>query len=109
MNDHALWNLTLEALAVIRTHYRPVAERIAAESGLDGWTWGLLLAAFTFEPETTTPARLQVRGPYTATDAYLTRLAAAAQKDYLAEVAPGEYRLMEAGRAEALRFIGDGP
>jgi len=80
MNDHALWNLTREALAVIRTHYEPVMERIIAESGLDGWTWGLLLAALTFEPETTSLARLQVRGPYTATDAYLARLAAAARK-----------------------------
>jgi hypothetical protein len=105
MDEHKLWNLTREALAAIRTHYEPVMERIITESGLDGWTWGLLLAAFTFEPETTTPARLQVRGPYTATDAYLTRLVAAAQKGYLAEAAPGEYRLMEAGRAEALRFI----
>lgn len=105
MDEHKLWNLTLEALAAIRAHYEPVMERIITESGLDGWTWGLLLAAFTFEPDTTTPARLQVRGPYTATDAYLTRLAAAAEKGYPAEVTPGEYRLMEAGRAEAQRFI----
>lgn len=105
MNDHTLWDLTREALAVIRTHYEPVMERIITESGLDGWTWGLLLAAFTFEPETTTPARLQVRGPYTAADAYLDRLAAAAEKDYLTEVAPGEYRLTNAGQAETHRFI----
>ena len=105
MNDHALWNLTHEALAAIRTHYEPVAESIAAESGLDGWTWGLLLAALTFEPETTTPARLHVRGPYTAADAYLARLAAAAQKGYLAEARPAEYRLTDTGRVETHRFI----
>ncbi|MBC8249622.1 MAG: hypothetical protein H8E90_08080 [Anaerolineales bacterium] len=105
MNNHTLWNLTLEALAAIRTHYEPVAERIAAESGLDGWTWGLLLAALPFEPETTTPARLQVRGPYTAADAYLTRLAAAAKKGYLAEARPGEYRLTDTGQVETHRFV----
>ena len=54
----------------------PVFERLSAESELGLPTWGLLLAALTFEPETTTPERLQVRGPYTAADAYLTRLAA---------------------------------
>jgi len=105
MNDHALWSLTIEALTAIRAHYWPVAERIAAESGLDGWMWGLLLAAFTFEPETTTPALLQVRGPYTATEGYLTRLAAAAEKDYLVEVALGEYHLTDTGRAEVHRSV----
>ena len=105
MDEHKLWNLTLEALAAIRAHYEPVAERIAAESGLDGWTWSLLLGALIFEPETTTLARVQVRGPYTAADAYLSRLAAAAQKGYLAEARPGEYRLTEAGRVEAHRFV----
>jgi len=103
MDEHKLWNLTLEALAAVRTHYEPVIERFIAESGVT--TWGLLLMALTLEPETTSPARFQVRGPYTAADAYLGPLAAAAEKGYLAEGAPGEYRLMEAGRAEALRFI----
>jgi hypothetical protein len=103
MDERKLWNLTLEALAAVRTHYEPVIERFIAESGVT--TWGLLLMALTLEPETTSPVRFQVRGPYTAADAYLGPLAAAAEKGYLAEVAPGEYRLMEAGRAEALRFI----
>jgi len=105
MNDHALWSLTGEALAALRTHYEPVMERIITESGLDGWTWWLPLAALTFEPETTTPARLQVRMPYMAADLYLTRLIAAAEKGYLAEVAPGEYRLTDTGRVEAHRFV----
>ena len=105
MNDHTLWNLTLEALAAIRTHYEPVVGRIAAESELNGWAWGLLLAALTFEPETTSPARLLVRGPYTATDAYLTRLIAAAEKGYLTEVRPGEYQLTDTGRVETHRFV----
>jgi len=105
MNDHALWNLTLEALTAIRAHCEPVAGRITAGSGLDGWTWGLLLATLNFEPETTTPVRLQVRGPYTAADAYLTRLAAAAKKGYLAEARPAEYRLTDTGRVETHRFV----
>jgi len=83
----------------------PLIERIITESGLDGWTWGPLLTAFTFEPESTTPARLQARGPYTAVEAYLARLSAAAGRGYLAEAPPGEYRLTDTGRAELERFI----
>ncbi len=105
MNEHPLWNLAGEALAAIRAHYEPAVERIITESELVGWTWGLLLTAFAFEPESTTPARLQVRGPYTAVDAYLARLSAAAGKGYLAEASPGEYRLTDTGRAEMERFI----
>lgn len=105
MYEHPLWNLAGEALADIRAHYEPAVERIITESGLDGWTWGLLLSAFTFEPESTTPARLQVRGPYTAVEAYLARLSAAAGRGYLAEASPGEYRLTDTGRAELERFI----
>ncbi|MGA9349695.1 MAG: hypothetical protein WBW48_12950 [Anaerolineae bacterium] len=103
MDEHKLWNLTLEALAAIRAHYEPAAERITVESELDGWTWGLLLAALTLEPMI--PSRLQVRGPYTAAEGYLARLAAAADKGYLSEVAPGEYCLTDVGRAETHRFI----
>jgi hypothetical protein len=105
MNMHPLWNLAGEALAAIRAQYEPVIERITTGSGLDGWTWGLLLSAFTFEPESTPPARLQVRGPYTAVEAYLARLSAAAGRGYLAEASPGEYRLTDAGRAGLERFI----
>ncbi len=105
MDERKLWNLTREAVAAIRTHYEPVIERIITESGLAGRTWWVPLAALTFEPETTTTARFQVRDPYTAADAYLTRLIAAAEKGYLAEVAPGEYRLTDTGRVEAHRFV----
>jgi hypothetical protein len=105
MNGHKLWNLTREAVATIRTHYEPVIERIITESGLDGGTWWVPLAALTFDPETTTIARFQVRDPYTAADAYLTRLIAAAEKGYLAEARPGEYRLTDMGQVEAHRFV----
>lgn len=85
----------------------PIFERLltSAESGLDLPTWGLLLAALTFEPETITPGRLQVRGPYTAADDYLARLATAAETGHLEEVTPGEYSLTKVGRTEAQRSI----
>lgn len=105
MDEHTLWNLVHEAWAALGLHFMPIFKRLSAEGGLDSPTWGLLLAALTFEPETTTPARLQVRGPYTAAEGYLARLASAAEKSYLVEVAPGEYRLSDTGRAEAQRSI----
>lgn len=105
MDQYTLWDLVREAWAPLAPRFMPIFERLSAESGLDSATWGLLLAALTFEPETTTPARLQVRGPYTAAEGYLARLVAAAEKGYLMEVAPSEYRLSDAGRAEAQRSI----
>jgi len=126
MNDHELWDLIRQAYAAIARHYDPVAERITAESGLDARTWGALLAVFTFD---LTPSPLHppspllagegkggwgvgaryflVRGPYTAAEAYQSRLAAAANKGYLAEGALGEYRLTEAGRTATARFVAE--
>ena len=83
MDDHRLWNLGSEAEAAMVSHYEPVFNRFGAACGLDGPTVGLLLAALTFEPQTTTPARLQVRGPYTAAETYLARLATATEQRYL--------------------------
>ncbi len=105
MDDHALWSLTHEAWAALDAHLEPIVERLSAESGVDHAAWGLLLAALTFEPETTTPARLRMRGPYTAAEGYRTRLAAAVEKGYLTEVTPDEYRLTDAGHTETWRFI----
>ncbi len=62
MKRSDLWNLTGAALAAISRHYDAVAERLSAESGLDVRTWGLLMAALTFGPATTTLARMSVRG-----------------------------------------------
>ncbi|MFQ5340141.1 MAG: hypothetical protein ACE5F6_01195 [Anaerolineae bacterium] len=105
MDDHELWELTHEAWAALGAHLDPIIERLSAESGVDHAAWGLLLAALTLEPETTTPARLQVRGPYTAAEGYRTRLAAAAEQGHLTEVAPDEYRLTDTGHAATQRFI----
>jgi helix-turn-helix protein len=105
MDNNSLWSLTQEAGRAIVTHYAPVFDQFAARSGLSDRIVGLLLAAITFEPETVTPARLRVRDPYTAAEAYLSKLASAAQKGYLAEQAPGEFRLPPASRAEVQHLI----
>ncbi len=105
MDDHTLWNLAGEAEDAIVSHYEPVFTRFSADSGLDVPTVGLLLAAITFEPDTTTPARLRVRGPYTATQTYLARLAAATETGYMTEGSSGEYRLNDPGRVSLQRLI----
>jgi hypothetical protein len=105
MEDQILWRLARQAWTALGSRFMPVLEGLAAESDLDLPTWGLLLAAPTFEPETTSPARLQVRGPYTAAEGYRGRLDMAAGAGYFEELAPGEYRLTKAGRAGVQRTL----
>lgn len=105
MDNESLWNLTKEVLKLIRARYEPAVEPIILSSGLDARIWGMLLAAQTFEPENTSPAHLMVRGPYTSAEQYLTRLHAAAAKEYLEEVSPGEFRLTEKGKEGITQFI----
>jgi hypothetical protein len=105
MDNESLWNLTKEALKLIRSSYEPAVEPIILSSGLDARIWGILLAAQTFEPEYTSPAHLLVRGPYTSAEQYLTRLYAAVAKGYLEEISPGEFRLTERGKEGVNQFI----
>jgi len=105
MDNLALWNLIHEAWQAIFPHYDPVFARHATESGLEGPVWSLLLAVQTFGPEAISPALLLVRGPYTAAYSYLTRLEAAAAKGYLMQVAPGQFRLTDLGRAHVDRAV----
>lgn len=105
MDNESLWNLTKEALKLVRSSYESAVDPIILSSGLDARIWGLLLAAETFEPEYTSPAHLLVRGPYTSAEQYLTRLHTAAAKGYLEEVTPGEFRLTEKGKEGVNQFI----
>lgn len=108
MDNKLLWQLMQEVWQAIVPAYEPVFDRFCADAGLDHWTFGLLLAALTFEPESSTPAKLQVRGPYTAATAYLERLVFAAEKGYLVETAPETFHLTPWGQAEVERAVVDG-
>jgi hypothetical protein len=108
MDNHSLWKLAGEAEAAIATTYGPLFEAFGRERGLEAPVVGLLLAALTFEPEATSPARLLVRGPYTAAGAYRARLAAAADKGCLIEVAPDAFRLTVTGRAQVEHLVAAG-
>jgi len=105
MNNRALWNLMQEIIPTVGVHYRPALERFAAQSGLETRVWGLLLGALTLEPQTLSAELLSVHNPYAAVAGQLEWLAPAIDKGYVAQVAPGEYRLTETGRAETQRFI----
>lgn len=105
MNNHGLWNLTRETGRAIAAHYRPVMERLAEKSELDGRSLSLLLAVSTFEPDNTTPSHLLVRDPYSSAELFFARLASAARLGFLGEVAPGEFRLTPDGRTLVQRFI----
>lgn len=105
MENESLWNLTREALRLLRSCYEPAVEPVIQTSGLDARSWGLLIAARTLEPEYTSPAHLMVRGPYTSAEQYLGRLKAAADKNYLEEVSPGLFKLTKKGNDAINRFI----
>jgi len=105
MDDLQLWQLVLDAWRALRQRFEPVVEHTARSINLDMRTWGLLLAALTFEPEDITPAHLMIRGPYTSAEMYHRRLDAAAQAGLLQELAPGRFRLSESGRETALNLI----
>jgi len=105
MDNLSLWELTQETYRAIVPTYGPVIDHFCTETGLNGLAVSWLLAAFTFEPETISPTRLQVRGPYTAASAYQAKLAALADKSLLAEVKPSEYLLTMRGEIEIIRLL----
>jgi hypothetical protein len=78
---------------------------LVAKSGLKIREWMLLLAALTFEPDDTTASHLMVRGPYTSSDQYLTRLEHVVEAGYFVNVSKGRFRLSPEGRESALEFI----
>jgi len=105
MDDHLLWNLMRESWIKIEASFDSEIKPIVAESDLNIREWMMLIAALTFEPEDTTPSHLLVRGPYTSSEQYLSRLENAADKGYLENQSNGSYHLSDKGRAAALDFI----
>jgi hypothetical protein len=105
MNDQDLWELVRETGRTIWPHYQPVLERILDNTGLDGRSISLLVTVLTIEPDTTTPAHLLIRNPYTSAEQYFARLAHAARLDYLGEVSQGDFRMTPEGRRIAQQFI----
>ena len=105
MNDFTLWELMNETWETVRRCYEPVFDNFISRNGLEYRQLGVLLAALSFEPETTTPARLQKRVPYTPAATYLTRMAIAVKQGFMLVVNPGEYRLTAKGRSELHELI----
>lgn len=105
MDDHLLWNLIRETWIKIEASFDPAIKPLVADSELNMREWMLLIAALTFEPEDTTPSHLLVRGPYTSSVQYLTRLENAAEKGYLENKSNNHFRLTEKGRDEVTNFI----
>lgn len=100
-----LWNEMRRTLDGIQHTYEPVFARFIHNNGVDDHIIGILLAAVTFDPGTISPERLQVRGPYTSTSAWMERLFRAAEKGYLSEPEPGEFRLSRRGRTITQKLI----
>jgi len=105
MENRQLWELIYNTWTAIVDQYDPVFDRYREQNWLDSWSLGLLFAALTFEPDAISAASLAMRGPYTADDAYRSRLAALAEREYLAEAVPGQYRMTAHGRSESDEVI----
>ena len=105
MENIQLWVLTQETYRALAPTYESIVDQFCEETGLDDWATGLLLAALTLEPDTISPARLQVRGPYTAASAYQAKLAFLTEKGFLSEEKPCEYLLTMQGQLETIRLI----
>lgn len=98
MNTTDVWPLAYEALRALGAQYGPAIQQALGEVGLESREFWLLWTAQMLEPEPISPARLQVRNPYSASQASEEGLAKATQQGFLAPVADNEYRLTEAGR-----------
>jgi hypothetical protein len=105
MDNQSLWKLIRDSWIKIDASFNPAIKPLVAKSGLNVRDWMLLLAALTFEPEDTTPSHLMVRGPYTSSDQYLTRLEHTANKGFLVKVSKGSFRLSPEGREAVEEFI----
>jgi putative protease len=106
--NQALWKGLQRTQEAIFATYQPVFANFLHLNGLAEHTIGILLAAVTLDPGTISPERLQVRGPYTAAQTYMVRLHAAAEKGFLSEPEPGEFRLSRRGRMAVQKLIADG-
>lgn len=104
MDNQSLWKLIRDSWIKIQASFNPAIKPLVAKSGLNLREW-MHLAALTFEPEDTTTSHLMVRGPYTSSDQYLTRLEHTAEKGFLVKVSKGSFRLSPEGREAALEFI----
>jgi len=105
MDNQSLWKLIRDSWIKIQASFNPAIKPLVAKSELNIREWMLLLAALTFEPEDITPSHLMVRGPYTSSDQYLTRLEHVAEKGFLLRVSKGRFNLSPEGREAAFEFI----
>ncbi len=106
MNHHQTWLCAQEVSRVMAAQYTPAMDLAAESFGLSKPNWyGWLLPALIFEPEPISTARLRVRMPYIAPSLYDQRLEEGALAGFLAQVAPGDYRLSEKGRQAAEAVI----
>ncbi|MBU1662034.1 MAG: hypothetical protein KKD28_11255 [Chloroflexi bacterium] len=102
MDKSNLWPIALDAMMALGMQYVPMMDRAAKKAGVERDVWGLLLTASSFDPETISNAKLQVRTPY---QEHTKRLADAAYRGLLTPVGEDEYRLTEAGKEIAQQVI----
>ncbi|MEW6717660.1 MAG: hypothetical protein AB1345_09175 [Chloroflexota bacterium] len=102
MNTTDVWSLTLKTVRALREHFLPAMDKAVEELGIPPNNTMVLLAALTFEPRTTSNAKLQVRMPYQDYSQILTE---AVQHHLLSRVGEEEFRLTDKGKKAANTII----
>jgi Mn-dependent DtxR family transcriptional regulator len=97
-----LWGKALAALIALGRHYGPAMDKVAEAAGIHRGLWGMLVAALSFEPETISNEKLQIRVPY---QVYTSQLRKLAGQELLELVGDREYRLTDRGGEVAQKVI----
>lgn len=106
--NQILWASIEKTYYEIAHTYTGLFDSSELKMGLPTHSIGLLFAALTFEPQTTTVERLQVRAPYVSEVNYRSRLQQLADTKFLVEPVPGEFRLTARGHKAVDRLIKSG-
>lgn len=107
MSRQDLWPLLQSAMQAFTPHYRDAMQAVLTETGFQGPDWFIAFVAYGIEPEPLTAVLFHTCFPYTNIENQKQTLAQVAEHGFLAEVAPGSYRLTEKGRAGIQRFYRD--
>jgi hypothetical protein len=98
MERATVFPLLGETAQAIGGHYGPSVIEKIDQAHLNANEWALLAYALDFDPDPATPARYALRNPYASPQLFEEGLARLADREFLKETAPGEYRLADNGR-----------
>lgn len=106
-NPNTLWRLATATGSALSAYLSPTLRHYESETGLNGWTWFMLLRVHLFEPAPATIAEFLRVSPYSGAERFRPHLTAGLEKGYLQEEDKGGYRLTRHGQAAVEQFVED--